>query len=105
MRQLRVRRIKREWNEELKTLRLVLLLAQLHQVIDAIFDRLDVPVKHRGIRFQSRGVKFSLELEPALRVALVSADHRSRRLAKDLRAATGTRIQTCFDQLLNDVFV
>src|SRR6185369_12421396 len=103
MRQLRVRRIKREWNEALKTVRLVLLLAQLHHMIDAIFNRFDVPVKHRGVRFQSRGVNLSLELEPALGVAFMSADHRSRRLAKDLRAATGTRIESCFDELLNDV--
>src|SRR5262245_58719364 len=105
MGQLRIRRIKREWDEALKTVRLVLLLAKLDEMIDAIFNRLDVPVKHRRIRFQSRGVKFSLQLEPALGIAFVSADHRARRLAKDLRAATRTRIQARFDEFLNDLFV
>src|ERR1043165_3239194 len=102
MGQLRIRRIKREGNEALKTVRLILLLTQSHQVIDAIFDRLDMPVEHRGIRFQSCGVEFSLELEPTLRDTFVSADHRARGLAKDLCAAARTRIQSRFNQLLNN---
>src|SRR5215213_4017639 len=105
MGELRIRRIKRERNKTLETARLVLLLAQLYEVIDAIFNRLDVPVKHRGVSFKPGAVNFPLELEPALGVTFVSTDHRSRGLAEDLRTATWTRIQACFDQLLNDLFV
>src|SRR5574338_1186348 len=105
MGQLCVRWIKRERNEALKTAGFVLLLAELDEVIDAIFDRLDVPVEHRGVRFQSRCVNLSLEFEPAFCVAFVSTDHRASWLAKDFRAATRTRIQSRFNQLLNDLFV
>src|ERR1044072_6930145 len=101
MRQLRVRRIKREWNETLKATRFFLLFAQTNEVIDAILGRFDVAVEHRRIRLQTGGVTFPLKFEPALRVAFVRADHGACRLAKDLCAAARARIESRCDQLLN----
>src|SRR5256885_5072157 len=101
MRELCFRWIERQRYEALKTARLLLLLTQSDQMIDTILDRLDVSVEHGGIGLQPRCLHFSLKLEPTIGIALVRADHRTRWLAKDLRATAGTRIQTCFDQFLN----
>src|SRR5215213_8441226 len=105
MGQLRIGWIKGEGNEALKTAGRILLLAEFHKVIHAIFNRLDMPVEHGCVGLQSRRVYFPLELEPAFSVTFMSTDHRSRRLAKDLRAASRTRVKSRLNQLLNDFFV
>src|SRR5215213_4485701 len=74
-------------------------------MVNTISDRLDMPIEHGSVGLQSCGVNFSLELEPAIRIAFVRTDHRARGFAKDLGAASGARIQSRFDQLLNDIFV
>ena len=105
MRQLRVRWIKSEWNETLEATGFFLLLAQSNKVVHAIFDRLDVPVEHRRVGLQTRGVHFTLQREPAFGVTFVGADHGACRLAKDLGAAAGTGVESGVDQFLNHFFV
>src|SRR5713226_3289634 len=95
---LRFGRIERERYETLKTARFVLLLAQTHQMIYAVFDRFDVAIKHRRVCFQTRRMDLAGEFQPATRVALVRANHRARWLAKNLSAAARTRIQAGIDQ-------
>ena len=90
MRHLRFGRIERQRNKALETARLVLLLAQTNHVIDAILERLDVPIEHRRIRFQTSGVNFAGKIEPPLGIALVRANHRACRLAENLSAAART---------------
>ena len=52
------RRIESQRNETLKSVRLVLLFAQAQKMINPIFDRFNMPVKHRGIGFQTGRVDF-----------------------------------------------
>ncbi len=47
----RSRREKSERDKALKTAGLVLLFAEFNEMIDAVFDRFDVPVEHRGVGF------------------------------------------------------
>src|ERR1700720_2320640 len=105
MRKLRPGRIKSEGNKALKAARFILLLTEANEVIDSIFDRFNVAVEHRRVCLQSGVMHGSGKLEPTFCVTLVRANHRPCRLAKDLRAAAGARIQPRIDQLLNDVLV
>ena len=50
--QRRVRGMKRQRNEGLKTAGMILQLAQLHQVIHAILFGFDVTIQHRAVGFQ-----------------------------------------------------
>ncbi len=86
------RRVEGERNEALEAAGLVLLLAEADEVVDAVFDRFDVAVEHRGVGLEAGLVNFARKLEPAVAVAFVVADARARRLGENLGTAAGTRI-------------
>jgi hypothetical protein len=62
------------------------------EVVDAVFDRLDVAVEHRRVGLEAGLVDLARELEPTRAVAFVIADARARRLGKDLGTAARARI-------------
>ncbi len=74
-------------------------------MVNAVLDRFDVAVEHRGVGLQARGVDLARELEPAVAVAFVVADARTRRFGKDLGTAAGTRIHSRRFELFNHLFV
>src|SRR5688572_11758530 len=74
-------------------------------MVNAIFDRFDMAVEHCGVGLQSCSMNFTLKLQPAICVTLVSADHRTGGFAKDLGASARTRIKARFNQLLDDFFI
>ena len=87
--------MKRQRDEGLEAVRLVLQCAQLQQVVDAVFVIFDVAVQHRGIRFQADLVRGARRVEPLVAVNLVIADDVADAVGKDLRAAAGQRIHAC----------
>ena len=73
VRELRARRVEGERDEALEAARLVLLLAQTDEMVDAVFDRFDVAVEHRRVGLQTGRVDLARELEPALRRRVLCA--------------------------------
>src|SRR6266496_634946 len=74
-------------------------------MVNAVCNGFYMAIEHRGICPEPRRMNLPRELQPAIRITLMSADHGPRRLTKNLGAAPGTRVQTGFKQLLNHVFV
>ncbi len=74
-------------------------------MVDAVFDRLDVAVEHRGVGLEAGGVDLAGELEPAVAVAFMIADAATCRFGKDLGSAAGTRIHSRGLELFDDLFV
>jgi hypothetical protein len=74
-------------------------------VVNAVLDRLDVTVEHRGVGLQAGLVDLAGKLEPAVGVAFVVADPGARRLGKDLGTAAGTRIHSRGVQFIDHVLV
>ena len=66
---------------------LVLQVAQPQQVVDALLDRLDVPVEHRRVGPDALAVALARDLEPALARDLVLADDVAHAPGEDLGAA------------------
>src|SRR5437870_13672679 len=104
MRQLRLLGVKRQRNEALKTAGLVLLLSQANHVIDAVFDRFDMAVKHRRVRFQAGSVDFSGKVQNAFRSAYMHTDDPTGLPKKSATRSTRARLATSRQQLINHVF-
>ena len=104
----RVVRVERQRDVGHEAVRLVLQLAQPHQVIDAVFVVLDVAVEHRAVRAQPQLVRDARGLDPLVAVDLVVADDAADALVEDLRAAAGQRIHAgvaqAFQRLANRDF-
>src|ERR1700686_2108285 len=99
MLQRRVRRMERQRNKSLEAPSLILQSAQFEQVIDAICIVLDVPVQHRGIRFQPNLMRHPRRIEPLIAVNLVIANNMPHPVSKNFRPATRQRIHTRFFHL------
>ncbi len=97
--QRRVLRMKRQRDERLEAVRVVLQRAQLQQVIDAVFVILDVAVEHGRIRLQSDFVRGARDLQPLAAVDLVIADDVPDAIGENFRAAAGHRVEPRFFQL------
>ena len=69
--------MKRQRHERLKAAGHVLKLPQLQQMVDAMLDAFDMPVKHRGVRFQPQPVGGAMHREPRPGVGLAGADSRA----------------------------
>src|SRR5947209_13542926 len=74
-------------------------------MIHAVLDRLDMAIEHGCVCFESSVVDLAGELEPAVGIAFVIADTRTRRLRKDLSTAAGTRIHSGSVQLVDHVLI
>ena len=99
------RRVKRERDKALEAAGLVLLFAKSDEMIDAVLDRLDMAVEHRGVGLEAGFVDLAGEFEPAVAVAFVVADPRTRRFGKDLGTAARTRIHSRRVQFFDHVLV
>ena len=99
VRERSVVRMKRQRDKRHEAMRLVLQLAQLDEVIDALFLRFHVPVKHRGVGAQADFMRLPRDVEPHLPADLVIADDPAHPRVKNFRAATRKRIDARFFQL------
>jgi len=61
--------------------------AERNQMIDAVFERFDVPVQHRGVARDALTVELLVNLEPVRGRNLVRTDFRPRLFSEDLRRA------------------
>ena len=76
-----------------KPLRLVLQRAQAQHVIDAMLERLDVPVEHRRVRAHAHAVRDAVHLEVLVGGRLVVRDARAHVRVEDLGAAAGQAVE------------
>src|SRR5216683_134345 len=92
-------RMKRQRDERHEAVGLVLQLAQLDEVVDALLLRFHVPVKHRRIRAQPDFMRLPSNVEPHLSADFVIAYDLAHTRMKNFGAAAGQRIDSCFFQL------
>ena len=97
--------MERERDERLEALRLVLQLAQAEDVIDAMRERLDVPVEHRRVGAHAHAVRDAMHLEVLVGGGLVVADLATDVLVEDLGAAAGQALEARRAELLEDLGV
>ena len=81
-------------NEGLKTAGFILQLAQLDQVIHAVFFGLDVTVEHGAVGVQPELMRDARTFQPLFAGHFVIADDAPHAVAKNFRAAAGQRIHT-----------
>src|SRR5207248_4294595 len=72
---------------------LVLQLADPPEVLDALLERLDVPIHHGRRRRDPEPVRLAHHAEPLLRVDLLRRDDVAHAIDEDLGAATGDRVE------------
>ena len=91
--------MKLERNEGHESVGLVLRFAKLDQMVDALFERLHVAEKHRGIRAQAHFMRGARDLEPHAPAHFVVADDSAHARMKNLGPAAGQRSDTRFFHL------
>src|ERR1700736_1810682 len=96
-------RFKRERNKAAKAYRFVLKLTELSQMVDAMFERLDVAVEHRASAATAHPMPDPMDIEPFLGRLLTAANPVAYFCVKNLRAATSDGAQTVFAQKLERV--
>src|SRR5713226_533750 len=82
-------RMKSKRDKRHKAMRLVLQLAQLDEVIDALFFRFHVPVEHRRVGTQPDFMRLPRNIEPHLPADFVIADNPAHARMKNFRASAG----------------
>ena len=85
-------------------MRLVLQLAQFHQVIYSFFFGLHVPVQHCRVRAQSDFMRLPRNVQPHLPAHFVVANDFAHARMKNLRPAAPKRIHTGFLQFQQHFF-
>ena len=85
--------LERPRDECAKAARLVLELADLAHVLDALLERLDVAVHHRRGRRHPEAMGLPHDVEPLLRLRLLRRDDRPHAVDEDLCAATWDRVE------------
>src|SRR5262249_30937551 len=91
-------RFKAKGTKARKTAGLVLEPAQLAQMIDPMFKRLDVAIKHGAGAATTHFVPGAMDLEPFLRRFLAAANRVAHDRIKNFRAASGNRAQPVLAQ-------
>src|ERR1700730_4806402 len=92
MRESRIRRVKRQRNECSEAVRFILQFTQGQKMIDALFFRFDVAVKHRSVGAQADFMRRARDVEPLLAADLVVADNFPHPRMKNFGAAAGQRV-------------
>src|SRR5436305_1857062 len=95
--------MERQRDEGLEAAGLVLQLAQLAKVIDAMDRLLDMAVEHGRVGAQAELVGLAMNAEPALSVGLVLADEIAHLGMEDLRPAAGQAAEAGVLELGKDV--
>ena len=85
--------LERPGDEGAEAARLVLHLANAPHVLDALLDRLHVPVHHRRRRRHPELVRVAHHVEPLRRLRLLRRDDVAHAVDEDLAAAAGDRVQ------------
>ena len=91
--ELRVVRLERPRDEGAEARHLVLQLAQAPHVLDALGERLDVAVHHRGRRRHALAVRLTHDLEPLVALRLLRGENRPDAIDEDLAATAGDRVE------------
>ncbi len=92
MRERGILRVKRQRNERDETVRLVLELTQLDQVVGAFFFSFHVAVEHGGVGRQADFMGLARDTEPHLAADLVVANDFAHAGMKNLRPTPGQGI-------------
>ncbi len=103
VRQLVAVGMERERNERVEAGRALLRFAQANEMIDAILERLDVPVEHRRVAGDALAVQLFVQLDPVRGRHFVRTDLRARLFGKDLRGAAVDVVETRRFQLGDDL--
>ena len=88
-----VLRVERERHEGQEPARLVLQLAQPHEVIDPLLVGLDVVVEHRAVRRQADRVRDPVRLDPDVGVLFARRDDLAHAVGEHLGAAARKRAE------------
>src|SRR5215470_221660 len=105
MGQIRTFRMKRQGNKTHEPVRPILKLAKSYQVVDPIFRRLDMAVKHRRVRMEPAAMDLFGKLQPAVTRSLVRAYTAPGRIAKNLSASAWATVQPSGNQPINDLLI
>ena len=79
--------MKRQRNEGVEAVDAGLRFAQPDQMIDSVFERLDVAVEHGGVAGHALAVQLLVNLDPICARDLVRANLCARRFGEDLGGA------------------
>src|SRR5215475_10544091 len=100
----RVLGMKCERYETVEPARLVLQIAQLNEVINAFFQRLDVTIQHGRIRPDAQLVNGTGNFQPTVAGNLMSCNQRPGTFCKNFSSAARTTSHTGIPQLGDDPF-
>src|SRR5581483_3044694 len=96
-------RFESEWNKPTETTGLVLELAQLTQVIDALLERFDVAVKHGAGAAASHSMPGPMHIQPLRGCFFAAADLITHLGVENFRAPAGDRAQSILAQKVKRV--
>ena len=96
-------RLESKWDETGETASFILQCAKLSQMIDPVFERLDMAVEHRASAAASHSVPGSMDIKPFLRRFLAATNLITHRGIENLGAAAGDRTETSLTQKLQSI--
>ena len=96
-------RLKRPGDEGAEARHLVLQCADLAHVLDALRQRFDVPVHHRGRRRHALAVRLAHHLKPLLALGLLRGEDVPHAVDEDLAAAARDRVEPSVAQTRDGV--
>src|SRR5262245_29641298 len=83
-------RMKCEWNKTIKAAGFVLQFAEADKMVNALFRRFDMTIKHRRVRTNPHLVNRPRNIEPAIPGNLMPGNQWPRAFCKDFGSTTGT---------------
>src|SRR5208283_1462020 len=92
--------VKSQWDESLEAAGFILQIAELEQVIDAVFVVFDVTVEHGRVRLQTDLVSQLRGFQPLVAIDFVIANDVPYPVSENLGPAAGQRIDTRGFELL-----
>lgn len=102
VRKARVFWVKRQWNEDLKTIGLILEFAQANQVVDAVVGVFDMAVEHRAVGLHTHLMRGAVDFEPLAGVGLVFANAGANFGVEDLGTTAGHASHASFAHLFEN---
>ena len=85
--------LERPRDERAEAVHLILQVADQAHVLDALLERLDVAVHHRGRRRHAQAVRVAHDPEPLRRARLLGREDLAHAVDEDLGATSGQRVQ------------
>ena len=90
--------LERPGDEGAEARNLVLQFANASEVLDALLERLDVPVHHRGGGRHALAVRLAHDFEPLVALRLLRSKDLAHAIDENLAAATRDRVETSIAQ-------